>query len=107
MYPGSTGKVSTLTHFPLEPECEDYSFLDQAVEDFKHGFGSILLDFVSTSELDASFDETDAMPSLVCTEFLHLVSTISDTSKLWFVLSIKSHQLWCQARVLLLTIKSR
>ena len=28
IYPVFTGKVSSLTHFPLEPECEDYSFLD-------------------------------------------------------------------------------
>ena len=34
IYPGFTGKVSSLTHFPLEPECEDYAFLDQAVADF-------------------------------------------------------------------------
>ena len=26
IYPGFTGKVSSLTHFPLEPGCEDYSF---------------------------------------------------------------------------------
>ena len=31
IYPGFTGKVSSLTHFPLEPGCEDYSFLDQPV----------------------------------------------------------------------------
>ena len=31
IYPGFTGKVSSLTHFPLEPGCEDYAFLDQAV----------------------------------------------------------------------------
>ena len=32
IYPGFTGKVS-LTYFPLEPGCKDYSFLDQAVAD--------------------------------------------------------------------------
>ena len=26
IYPGFMGEVSTLTHFPLEPGCEDYSF---------------------------------------------------------------------------------
>ena len=26
IYPGFTGKVSSLTHFPLEPGCEDYAF---------------------------------------------------------------------------------
>ena len=42
IYPGFTGKVSSLTHFPLEPGCEDYAFLDQAVTDFKQGLDSIL-----------------------------------------------------------------
>ena len=28
IYPGFTGKVSSLTQFPLEPGCEDYAFLD-------------------------------------------------------------------------------
>ena len=37
IYPGVSGKVSSLTHFPLEPGCEDYAFLDQAVADFKQG----------------------------------------------------------------------
>ena len=29
------GKVLTLTYLPLEPGCEDFSFVDQAVEDFE------------------------------------------------------------------------
>ena len=33
--PGFMGKASSLTHFPLEPGCEEYSFLDQAVADFE------------------------------------------------------------------------
>ena len=28
IYPGFMGKMSTLTYFPLEPGCEDYSFVD-------------------------------------------------------------------------------
>ena len=44
IYPGFTGKVSSLTHFPLEPGCEDYAFLDQTVADFKQGLDSILTD---------------------------------------------------------------
>ena len=39
IYPGFTGKVSSLPHFPLEPGCEDYAFLDPAVADFKQGLG--------------------------------------------------------------------
>ena len=35
IYPEFTGKVSSLTHFPLEPGCEDYAFLDQAFADFE------------------------------------------------------------------------
>ena len=35
IYPGFTGKVSSLTHLPLELGCEDYSFLDQAMADFE------------------------------------------------------------------------
>ena len=34
IYPGFTGKVSSLTLFALEPGCEDYSFLNQAIADF-------------------------------------------------------------------------
>ena len=44
IYPGFTGKVSSLPHFPLEPGCEDYAFLDQAVADFKQDLDSILTD---------------------------------------------------------------
>ena len=37
LYPGFIGKVSSLTHFPRETGCEDYSFLDQAVADHDTG----------------------------------------------------------------------
>ena len=55
IYPGFTGKVSSLTHFSLEPGCEDYAFLDQAVADFKQGLDSILTDSLKTPELDTSW----------------------------------------------------
>ena len=84
--PGFMGKVSALTHFPLEPGCKDYSFLDQAVTDFKHGFDSILMNSSNTPELDASFDEADAMPSSVSSGFLCFVST-SDKSQPHFLLA--------------------
>ena len=84
------GKVSTLTHFPLEPGCEDYSFLDQTVEDFEHGLGSILKDSLYTPEQDASLDEADAIPSLVSSGFLHSVSTLLSTSRLQLAPNIKS-----------------
>ena len=102
IYPGFTGKVSSLTHFPLEPGCEDYAFLDQAVTDFKQRLDSILTDSLETPELDTSLEEPDAITSSsVSSGFLHSVSTISDTSMLQLAPSICTHKLWCQARALL------
>ena len=80
IYPGFTGKVSSLTHFPLELDCEDYSFLDQAMADFEQGLDSILTNSLETPELDASLDKPDAIPSSVSSGFLCLVSTLSDNS---------------------------
>ena len=102
IYPGFTGKVSSLTHFPLEPGCEDYAFLDQVVADFKQGLDSILTDSPETMELDTSLDEPDAVMSFsVSSGFLHLVCTLSDNSKLQLAPSIQTCKLWCQARALL------
>ena len=82
IYPGVTGKVSSLTHFPLEPGCEDYAFLDQAVADFKQGLDSILTNSLETPELDTSLDEPDPVTSsLVSSGFLCSVCTPSDNSK--------------------------
>ena len=53
--------MSSLTHFPLEPGREDYTFLDQAVADFKEGLYSILTDSLETLELDTSLEEPDAI----------------------------------------------
>ena len=64
--------MSILPHFPLELGCEDYSFLDQAVEDFEHVLGSFFTDFVDRLELDVSLDEADAV-SLFSSGFLHSV----------------------------------
>ena len=101
IYPGFTGKVSSLTLFPLEPGCEDYAFLDQAVADFKQGLDSILTDSLGTPDLDTSLQESDAITSSVSSGFLHSVSTISDNSKPQLAPSICTHKLWCQARALL------
>ena len=73
------GKVSTLIHFPLEPGCKDYSILDQTVKDFEHGLDSILTDSMSTPELDASFEEAEAVPFSVSSGFLCLVRTTFNT----------------------------
>ena len=101
IYSGFTGMVLSLTHFPLELGCEDYSFLDQAMADFEQGLDSILTNSLETPELDTSLDEFDAITSSVSSGFLHLVSTLSDNSKLQLTSNIISHELWCQARSLL------
>ena len=96
-----TGKVSSLTHFPLQPGCDDYGFLDQAVTDFEQGLDSILTDSLKTLELDTSLDEPDVITSSVSSGFLYPVSTLSDNSKPQLAPSICTHKLWCQARALL------
>ena len=101
IYPGFTGKVSSLTNFPLEPGCEDYAFLDQDVADFEQGLDSILTDSLKTPKLDTSLDEPDVITSSVSSGFLHSVSTLSDNSKLQLDPSIHTCKLWCQARALL------
>ena len=101
IYPGFIGKVSSLMHFPLELGCEDYSFPDQTMADFEQGLDSIFTDSLETPKLDASLDEPDAIPFLVSSGFLHLISTLSDNSILQLAPSIRSHKLWCQARALL------
>ena len=101
IYPRSTDKVSSLTHFPLEPGCEDYAFLDQAVADFEQGLDSILTDSLKTLVLDTSLDEPDVITSSISSGFLHSVSTLCDNSKLPLAPSIQTHKMWCQARALL------
>ena len=73
IYPGFTGKVSSLTHFPLGPGCEDYSFLDLAVADFEQGLDSIL---------------TDSWMGLMP---LHLQSLLSFSTQLILFLIILNH----------------
>ena len=82
IYPGFTGKVSSLMHFPLERGFEDYSFLDQAVADFEQSLDSILNDSIQMPELDTFLDEPDAIASSVSSGFLHSVCTLSDNCKL-------------------------
>ena len=58
------GKVSTLTHFPLEARCENFLFLlYQAVVHFEHGLNSNLAYSIETPEMDASFDKPVIMAS--------------------------------------------
>ena len=99
--PGFTGKVSSLTHFPLEPGCEDYAFLDQAIADFEQSLNSIFTNSLRTLELDTSLDEPDVITSSVSSGFLYLVGTLSDNSKPQLAPSIHTCKFWCQARALL------
>ena len=62
-------KVSSLTYFPLEFGCENYSFLDQAVADFEQGLDSILTDSIKTPESDTFLDEPDAVTYSVSSGF--------------------------------------
>ena len=94
IYPEFTGKVLSLTHFPLEPGCENYALLDQAVADFEQGLDSILTDSIETLELDTPLDEPDVITSSVSSEFLHLGSTLSDKSKPQLAPSIQTRKLW-------------
>ena len=48
IYPGFMGKVAILHYFPFEPVSEDYSILDQVVENFEHGIDSILISSIDT-----------------------------------------------------------
>ena len=77
--------------------------LDQAVEDSEQNLSLILMDSVETSDLDASFEESDTatIAPLVSSGFLHLVSTISDSSKPKLAHCIKCHMLWWETRVVL------
>ena len=59
---------------------------------------------IDTPDLNACFNEADAVPSSVSSGFLHLVSTVCDASGLEFARSIKSHKLWDQARTVLLPV---
>ena len=96
-----TGKVSTLTHFLLEPGCEDYSFLDQVLQDFEHGLDFILTDSTDMPELNVSSDDTDAMPFSASSGHPCSVISISDNSRPHLAPSIRSHKLWFQAMALL------
>ena len=76
IYPGFKGQVSSQTYFMLEPGCEDYSFMYQAVADFEQGCDSILTDSFETPKQDATFEEPDGVPLSFSSGFLDLISTI-------------------------------
>ena len=73
IYASFMGNVSMLIYSTPEQGCEDYSFLDQALEDFEHIFILSSWTLVNTTKLDTSFDVADTMPSSVSSGFLHLI----------------------------------
>ena len=80
--------------------------LDQVVKEFEHSLDSILIDCVSTPELDASFEKADAMPSSVPWGFSPQLAPfliILDCSLL-LPPGIRSHKLSCLVRALLLPV---
>ena len=96
--------MSSLTHFPLELSCEDYTFLNHSVDKFKYGLVSIFTDSIKTLDLDTSLDDPDGIGSSVSSAFIYLVSALLDNSKPQPAPSIKSHKFWCHARALLLPV---
>ena len=64
------------------------------MEDFEQGLNSILMDSMEILEVDVSFDASDTITYSVCAGFLHVVITISDSSKPRLASSIDSYKLW-------------
>ena len=62
------GKVSTLTHLPLEPGCEDYPFMNKVVKTLSMVL-TVLMDSCQHTRTGGvlwwSFDEADTIPSLI------------------------------------------
>ena len=103
IYPAFVGKMSTLMHFLHEPDCEECSFLHQAVADFEHGLHSILTTcwhIRTRCPLWWGWCHS----AFVFSDFLCLVNTVSDTSWLQLASRVKSHKLWCQTRTQLLPV---
>ena len=59
---------------------------------------------VNLPEINGSFDEANVMPFLALLGVLHSFNTILDNSRLQLAPSIKSCNLWCQTRTLLLPV---
>ena len=97
IYSEFMGKMSSLNHFPLEPGCESYSYLDQAVADVEQGLDFFLTDSMETLEFDTYLNEPDVITSSFSSGFLYSVSTVFDTSKPLLALSISSCKLPCQS----------
>ena len=96
--------MSILSHFPLEPGCADYSFLDQVIAVFEQDLNSMCTNSFKTPELDASFGEPDNVILSVSLGLLCSGSTVSDISELQLAPRVKSLKLWHQAWEFLLSI---
>ena len=68
IYPGFTDKVSSLTHFPLEPGWGLF-LCGSAVADFEQGLNSILTDSLEMPEFNWTLPQMSLMP-------LHLQSLL-------------------------------
>ena len=68
--------MSSLNYFPLEPGCENYSFLDQAVADIKQGLDSILIN--SIKMLFATLD-TEQLISCIRVAHVDTISSLQDS----------------------------
>ena len=99
IYLGFMWKKSTLTHIPLGPWCENNLFWTRHWETLSM---VLILSTWSpdTPELNASFNEADAMPSSVSSGYLHWLGTIFGNSGPQHAPSTKSNKLWCQTRAL-------
>ena len=101
IYPGFTGKVSSLTHFPLELGCEDYAFwIRLLLTSNKDWIPSSLIHLRHQNWI---LPWRSLMP-------LHIQSLLgfsawlvpfSDNSKPQLAPTIQTCKLWCQARALL------
>ena len=101
IYPGFTGKVSSLTHFPLEPGLFWIRLLLTSNKDWTPSSLIHLRHQIWTLPCRSLY----AITSSVSSGLLHSVSTVSDNSKLQLAPSIHTHnKLWCQARALLVTL---
>ena len=82
IYPGFMGKVSSLTHFPLEPGCEDYSFWTSQWQTLNRVWIQSSLTPSRHQNWMPHLRQPHGVLFSVLSGFLHLLSTISNTSKL-------------------------
>ena len=97
-------EVSILTHFFLESGYKDYSFLNQVVADFELWFSFHPHWLQHNTSTWCILWWAWCCDFSVSPGFLHWVTKISDNSKPQLAPSIKSHELRCQNRELILPV---